>query len=343
MQVINFQDLKLPQKKDEEFLRIDFSSLFSYDFKSVKTSNFSLDLKSQKDENSYDSILFDITKNLDSNQKILTISEDTKEPIILIHTLNESEIAFTNSLKIEVKDGVKAQIIEVFNSNSTNSAFFVNRFLDLGKKANLEYVKVQDIVLENSIIFSLKTSQDDKSNLEITNFEFGDGFVVNNFENNINSQDINYELNGLLKLKDKANSSTLVKTVHNNKSSRSNINYKNSLKDNSRAVVKIKSIVNQEGLYSKAFQNCNSILLSDDATIFAQPHLEIYIDELEASHGTTTGTLNKEQLLYLTARGIPKDKAYDMLLVAFESSIRNNLKNEKIKEFIDNYKREKYV
>ncbi|RBQ29588.1 SufD family Fe-S cluster assembly protein [Aliarcobacter vitoriensis] len=343
MQVINFQDLKLPQKKDEEFLKIDFSYLFSYDFKSVKTSNFSLDLKSQKDENSYDSILFDVTKNLDSNQKILTISEDTKEPIILIHTLNESEIAFTNSLKIEVKDGVKAQIIEVFNSNSTNSAFFVNRFLDLGKNANLEYVKVQDIVLENSIIFSLKTSQDDKSNLEITNFEFGDGFVVNNFENNVNSQEINYELNGLLKLKDKANSSTLVKTVHNNKSSRSNINYKNSLKDNSRAVVKIKSIVNQEALYSKAFQNCNSILLSDDATIFAQPHLEIYIDELEASHGTTTGTLNKEQLLYLTARGIPKDKAYDMLLVAFESSIRNNLKNEKIKEFIDNYKREKYV
>ncbi|RBQ32188.1 Fe-S assembly protein [Arcobacter sp. FW59] len=343
MQVINFQDLKLPQKKDEEFLKIDFSSLFSYDFKSVKTSNFSLDLKSQKDENSYDSILFDITKILDSNQKILTISEDTKEPIILIHTLNESEIAFTNSLKIEVKDGVKAQVIEVFNSKSSNSAFFVNRFLDLGKNTNLEYVKIQDIVLENSIIFSLKTSQDDKSNLEITNFEFGDGFVVNNFENNINSQEINYELNGLLKLKDKANSSTLVKTVHNNKSSRSNINYKNSLKDNSRAVVKIKSIVKQEALYSKAFQNCNSILLSDDATIFAQPHLEIYIDELEASHGTTTGTLNKEQLLYLTARGIPKDKAYDMLLVAFESSIRNNLKNEKIKEFIDNYKREKYV
>jgi len=343
MRIANLKDLKLPQKKDEEFLKIDFSSLFAYDFKNIKASQFNLDLKVQKDTNSYDNVLFEITKNLDTNQKVLTINKDTKEPIILVHTLNENETIFTNSLKIELKNGINAQIIEIFNSNSTNSAFFVNRDLSIGKNANLEYVKVQDIVLQNSIIFSLKTLQNDNSNVELTNFEFGDGLIVNSFENIINAQDVNYELNGLLKLQNKANSSTLVKTIHNNKSSKSSINYKNSLKDQSRAVVKIKSIVNKEALYSKAFQNCNSILLSDDATIFAQPHLEIYIDELEASHGTTTGSLNKEQLLYLCARGIAKDKAYNMLLNAFESSIKNNLKNEKIKEFIDKYKRENYV
>jgi len=343
MQIANLKDLKLPQKKDEEFLKIDFSSLFAYDFKNIKASQFNLDLKVQKDTNSYDNVLFEITKNLDTNQKVLTINKDTKEPIILVNTLNENETAFTNSLKIELKNSINAQIIEIFNSNSTNSAFFVNRDLSIGKNANLEYVKVQDIVLQNSIIFSLKTLQNDNSNVELTNFEFGDGFIVNSFENIINAQDINYELNGLLKLQNKANSSTLVKTIHNNKSSKSSINYKNSLKDQSRAVVKIKSIVNKEALYSKAFQNCNSILLSDDATIFAQPHLEIYIDELEASHGTTTGSLNKDQLLYLCARGIAKDKAYNMLLNAFESSIKNNLKNKKIKEFIDKYKRENYV
>ncbi len=50
-------------------------------------------------------------------------------------------------------------------------------------------------------------------------------------------------------------------------------------------------------------------MLSDDAVIFARPHLEICIDELEASHGATTGSLNKEQLLYLQARGIEEKKA----------------------------------
>ena len=69
----------------------------------------------------------------------------------------------------------------------------------------------------------------------------------------------------------------------------------------------------------------------------------IYIDELEASHGATTGTLDKEQLLYLEARGIPKKLAYDMLLKAFEEKIAHNIKDEIIKKFIKTYKREKYV
>jgi hypothetical protein len=74
-----------------------------------------------------------------------------------------------------------------------------------------------------------------------------------------------------------------------------------------------------------------------------KPHLEIYIDELQASHGTTTGSLDKEQLLYLQSRGISKDKAYEMLLSAFENKIVDNIKDEIIKEFVQNYKRDKYV
>ena len=96
-------------------------------------------------------------------------------------------------------------------------------------------------------------------------------------------------------------------------------------------------------MFSKAFQNSNTILLSDDASIYAQPHLEILIDELEASHGATTGTLDKEQLLYLQSRGIPKQKAYDMLLKAFESQIYDNINDILIKEFIKDYARSKYV
>ena len=115
------------------------------------------------------------------------------------------------------------------------------------------------------------------------------------------------------------------------------------MKDSSKAIFKAKSRVLETALFSKAFQNTDTILLSDDATIFAQPHLEIYIDELEASHGATTGTLNKEQLLYLQTRGIPKDLAYEMLLKAFEEKIVNNIKDEIIKEFVQEYKKDLYV
>jgi len=344
MRIDEIKNLKLPQKRDEEFLKINFEPLFSYDFKNTKTLEFDImGLKTIKDENSYESVLFNITKSLDENQKILIIDKNIAEPIFIIHKIKEDETLFSNSLKIEVKENIKAQVVEVFVNNSKNSAFSVNRKINLEKYASLEYVKIQDINSSNSMIFANSVTQEKESNLQISNFEFGNGFVVNSFENIINEEFINYELNGLTKLSNDSTTVTLVKTIHNEKNSMSSINYKNSLKDSSKAVVKIKSIVNETAAFSKAFQNCNTILLSDDATIFAQPHLEILIDELEANHGTTTGTLDKEQLLYLCSRGIKKEKAYEILLEAFESTIKSNIKNEIIKEFIENYKREKYV
>lgn len=344
MKISEIKDLILPNKKDEEFLKINFDSLFSYDFTKVETYEFDImGLETIKDEEKYESVLFDISRSLDNKQKIITINKNIAEPIFLIHKLKENETFYTNSLKIKVAKDIKASVVEVFVNSCQNSFYAVNRKIELEENASLEYAKIQDINSSNSMIFSLAVEQKTNSNLEISNFEYGTGFIVNSFENIINSEFVNYELNGLVKLFDDANNSNLIKTIHNEKNSTSNINFKHSLKDTSKAVFKAKSRVLENALFSKAFQNCNTILLSDDATIIAQPHLEIYIDELEASHGATTGTLNKEQLLYLQSRGISKDKAYEMLLSAFENKIVDNIKDEIIKEFIKTYKREKYV
>ena len=47
MQIANL-NINLPQKKEEEFLKIDFTSLFDFDFKEHKTLDFALDLESIK-------------------------------------------------------------------------------------------------------------------------------------------------------------------------------------------------------------------------------------------------------------------------------------------------------
>jgi Fe-S cluster assembly protein SufD len=344
MQINNIQGLVLPKKSDEEFLKVNFDSLFAHDFSNIEVYEFDImGLETIIDEEKYESVLFDITRSIDNKQKIITINKNIAEPIFLIHKLKENETFYTNSLKIKVAKDIKASVVEVFVNSCENSFYGLNRKIELEENSSLEYVKIQDINASNSMIFSLAVEQKDNSNLEISNFEYGNGFIINSFENIINAQNSNYELNGLVKLFDDTNTSNLIKTIHNEKSSISNINYKHTLKDSSKAVFKAKSIVNETALFSKAFQNCNTILLSDDATIFAQPHLEIFIDELEASHGTTTGSLDKEQLLYLQSRGISKNKAYEMLLSAFENKIVDNIKDTIIKEFVQNYKRDKYV
>ncbi|WP_195680109.1 hypothetical protein [Aliarcobacter butzleri] len=134
MKIDEIKTITLPKKRDEEFLKINFEALFSYDFKNVKNFEFDKNLKTIKDENSYESILFSIVKNFDENQKVLVIDKAINEPIILIHNMKEDETFFTNSLRIEVKENIKASIIELFVNSSNNSCFAVNRNIVLEKK-----------------------------------------------------------------------------------------------------------------------------------------------------------------------------------------------------------------
>jgi Fe-S cluster assembly protein SufD len=340
----NIKELNLPSKRDEQFTKISFEKFFSSEFKYLDNYEFDImGLKTIKDTKVYESGLFHITNNFDNEQKIITINTNILEPIFIIHKLNDDDTFYTNSLRIEVKKGIKATFVEVFINKSKNSAYSVNRSIHLEEDAQLEYAKIQDISEGNFLVLNTDINQEENSNLKITNFEYGNGFIVNTFLNNMNEKKAVYSLNGLIKSQDESNTSNLIKTIHNNSNTLSDVNYKHSLKDKARAVFKVKSIVEKTAPFSKAYQNTNTILLSNDAVIFAQPHLEILIDELEASHGATTGTLDDEQLLYLQSRGISKDKAYEMLLDAFEGKIYDNIDDEQIKEFVLEYKRTNYV
>ncbi len=343
MKVNELNNINLPSKKEEEYLKVDFEKLFTKNFKKIEKHQLDImGLEIYLDERNYDSKLFEVVKTLDNETKVLKITSNTPEPIFLVHKLNDEETLFTNNLEIVIEENIKAQVVEVFATN-TNSSYSVLRNISLGNDSEFEYVKVQDYSQDASLNYNLNINQGQNSKLNITNFEFGNGLSINEYVNHIKEKNCTYNLNGLVKLSNNANSSNLIKTVHENENSTSDINFKHTLKDSSKAVFKAKSIVNEQGIGSKAFQNSNTILLSNDAEIFAQPHLEIKIDELEASHGTTTGTLDKEQLLYLQSRGINKDKAYEILLDAFEQHIYSCVENEDIQEFLKTYKRESYV
>ena len=126
MKINDIKGLILPNKKDEEFLKINLDALFSYDFKEQQTYEFDImGLETIEDKNTYDSILFDITRSIDNTQKVITINKNIAEPIFLIHKIKEDETFFTNSLKIKVAKGIKAQLVEVFVTNSKNSLYSV--------------------------------------------------------------------------------------------------------------------------------------------------------------------------------------------------------------------------
>ena len=66
-----------------------------------------------------------------------------------------------------------------------------------------------------------------------------------------------------------------------------------------------------------------------------KPQLEIWADDVKCSHGTTTGQLNDDALFYMQARGISKDAARALLMLAFAQEVIDKMEIPAIKEYLE--------
>ncbi len=100
----------------------------------------------------------------------------------------------------------------------------------------------------------------------------------------------------------------------------------------SRAVFDGLILVEHGAQRTKAVQESHSILLSERAVAEVHPQLEIYADDVECSHGATTGFLNEEEEFYMRSRGIPEAEAKRLQTISFLAPVLarlpENLRNE---------------
>ena len=92
--------------------------------------------------------------------------------------------------------------------------------------------------------------------------------------------------------------------------------------------------VKRDAQKTKAYQENHTILLSDKALVETRPQLEIYADDVECSHGATTGFLNADEEFYMRSRGIPQDEARRLQMISFLSPVLSRLPEAMAAEII---------
>ncbi len=88
-----------------------------------------------------------------------------------------------------------------------------------------------------------------------------------------------------------------------------------------RSVFNGKVRINEGADRSDAQQYNANLLLSEQAEADTKPELEIYADDVKASHGATVGKLDETALFYLRTRGIGEDEARSVLVWAFADTV----------------------
>jgi Fe-S cluster assembly protein SufD len=118
--------------------------------------------------------------------------------------------------------------------------------------------------------------------------------------------------------------------------------YKGILDEKSRGVFNGKIIVRQDAQKTNAFQENNSILLSDEALVNTKPQLEIFADDVKCSHGATIGQMDDDAKFYLKSRGIGEEASKGILLHAFASDVITSIKIESVRNYIEKIITEKF-
>jgi Fe-S cluster assembly protein SufD len=94
-------------------------------------------------------------------------------------------------------------------------------------------------------------------------------------------------------------------------------------RDATRIACRSRVEVNRKAPGSASSQSLKGLLANSGAEIDLRPQLEIFTDEVKASHGATTGALDENMRFFLLSRGLDNDSARALLEWAFlEDAVR---------------------
>ena len=277
---------------------------------------------------------------------------------------------FNEGIFIEFKKGGKfdteIKIINVYDKKTENMFIPVFNIFKLNKKNNISIVEKNvnngldsfnlrinkficsdDSKLNHTMIFNDNT----KSNsLGYNYYESGLNSIINvdsfNYESLFNKNFIQVDLNqaggettintlNLTKNNEHVDNNILIN--HNSEHCISFQNVRNILQNKSTCVFNGKVIVADGAQKTDSNQSNKNLLLSKEATAYSNPQLEIYADDVQCGHGSTTGALDKDSIFYLQTRGIRKEQATQILIKAFAHEVIKQFSNDTIKNEAQDY------
>ena len=91
-----------------------------------------------------------------------------------------------------------------------------------------------------------------------------------------------------------------------------------------------KIIIAKTAQQTVSFLEESALVTGDSIKNTSQPILVIDADDVKASHGSTTGKINSDQLYYLNSRGLSLEEAEELVVKGFFEKILHKISDEKI-------------
>jgi Fe-S cluster assembly protein SufD len=268
-----------------------------------------------------------------------------EEPIHIIFITDSGEekiLSQPRNLFVAEKNS-QVTIIEHYVSN-IDEVYFTNAVTEIVAEENaiIDHIKLQEESKKAFHIARMEVDQERNSNFSSHLISTGADLTRNDFNARFNDEGGECTLNGLYMIDGTQLFDAHTLMDHAKPHCNSHEHYKGILDDKSRGVFNGKIIVRQDAQKTNAFQENNSILLSDEALVNTKPQLEIFADDVKCSHGATIGQMDDDAKFYLKSRGIGEEAIKGILLHAFASDVITSIKIESVRNYIEKIITEKF-
>lgn len=281
--------------------------------------------------------VFDAISENASNDLVLIEIEKGKsiEEPISIELANSSNLCMSAPYVFIVsKENSIAKFTVDFKGETEQSFHLVNVYAHVEASAQLEIHQLQNTSKNECVLLRESISQAEKSVFKITTVTASGTWVRNELNIRIEGEHCETFLSGAYFPKQDQLIDNHTFVDHQVPNCYSNELYKGVLFENGKGVFNGKVYVHIDAQKTNAYQSNANIMMSDNASMFTKPELEIYTDDVKCSHGTTTGQFDEEALFYLRARGLSEESAKRLLVSAFTSDVMNRISISSWKEYV---------
>ena len=255
-------------------------------------------------------------------------------PIHLVHYLSsERKELFSPRIQLFIGKGSEMKCI-TSTHDLNETGYWINGLLDIALEEGscLEMTSLLNVNEKGWHFDSVRATHKKNSRLDLLNFISGGGIARQDFRIQLQGENAEAKLQGASLVKDHSQAHTHVFMGHESPHTHSSQLFKTILDGNAKSSFEGKIYVHKEAQKTEAYQSNHNLLLGHHAIAYSKPNLEIFADDVKASHGATIAKLKKDELFYLKTRGLSQEMAKELLILAFSQEITSQVAEPFIRE-----------
>jgi len=249
------------------------------------------------------------------------------EPIRIEVPVDRSGAAIGWRTLVVLEEGAEAEVWEHWSSPGDEVDGLLNSVVELsvGQAATLRYVNTQDISEKSWIFATQRAHVERDARLDWTALGFGSGGGKVRMDTKLAGPGSEARVTGGYAGGPGQHLDFDTTQEHAAPNTNSDLAFRGVLAAGSTAVWRGMIKVDPGAQQTDAFQESRNLLLSTDAHADAIPGLEILADDVRCTHAAAIAQIDKEQLFYLTSRGLDPAGAKTLIIEGFLESLVERL------------------